>query len=673
MVIPLTWLFISQAVAEEETAGSAVTELPELITEAIPLFHKGIASSLSLLDTQDLDLSGLSSISQLQTQSPNLNISSNSLRSFGDIYTIRGLGNTAFFSDPGVVLYIDDVPFGNAYSYVPDLIDVEEIEIHRGPQGTLFGRNSEAGVIAVRTRQPDNNFKTSASVAYGNYDNQDYRLSFTGPLIKDHLYFSLSGGHTQRDGFLYNTFLQKNTDTRDSWFGRIALRWTPNEDWDITLGLNGEKYDDGDQRITSLLGDPYQVNSDLEGLTKIERNNQSLRAVRTFDWGTITSVTTRNDWSLNPNILDLDLSSDPLFTSTILQSQDLWTQELRIESKEDDTKYLRWRAGFFFLDGDTNGDTTRTFFGAPERTVYEINENNYAIFGRAIYTMLKHFEIVAGIRYDYTEKKINRVKASIQGQNLEVIRGADYSNVIPTLGLNYRINKDLNVYGVTGLGFKTGGFSAFSDDPQIAQYDTETVWSNEWGLKMTAFDEQLQLTLSAFYNEMDDYQVERSFTLTDYIIVNAPDSHASGFEVELVSIPIESLTFNIAFGYTNFEFDEYLDPFTGNNFKGKRAPFTPEFTLNLSTSYEHKNGLFAWMEYKALGDTYYDEANTLRYMQSDYGVLNANIGYQRDWFSIVLYGRNLTESTYYTNKVIDIDAGVPGEPQTYGIMTSVRF
>ena len=550
---------------------------------------------------------------------------------------------------------------------------VEEIEIRRGPQGTFFGRNSEAGVIEVKTRQPDNNFRTHASVAYGNYDSQDYRFSFAGPMVKDRFFISLKGGHSQRDGFMHNTFLNKNTDTRDSWVGRMALRWTPSEDWAITFGLIGEKFDDGDQRIVPLSGDPFQVSSDFEGVTQIERNSQSFHVAHSFDWAIITSVTTRQDWSLDPNKLDLDLSSDPLFTSTIIQSQDLWTQELRLESKENDENAWQWRAGFFFLDSETRGNTIRTFFGAAERIVYNMNERNYSFFGRAMKTMFNNFEIVSGIRFDSSEKNIDRVKVDVQGQNLEVIRGIDESNVIPSFGLSYQITKDLNVYGLTGLGFKTGGFSAFSDDPNISQYKTETVWSNEFGFKMLAFNERLKLSLSAFYNDIDDYQVERSFTLTDYIIVNAPKSHTSGIELEIVSNPIEQLEFAVAFGYTNFEFDEYRDPFSGNDFKGKRAPFTPEFTLNLSAQYEHKSGLFAWLEFKALGDTYYDEANTLRYMQSDYGLLNANLGYQREWLSIVLYSRNLTDSVYFTNKVIDLDAGIPGEPQMFGIKTSISF
>jgi len=129
----------------------------------------------------------------------------------------------------------------------------------------------------------------------------------------------------------------------------------------------------------------------------------------------------------------------------------------------------------------------------------------------------------------------------------------------------------------------------------------------------------------------------------------------------------------IAFGCTHFEFDEYLDPFSGNDFKGNQAPFTPEFTFNISAQYEHKNGFFAWVQYNALGDIYFDEANTTRYRQSDYGLLNARFGYQRDWFSVVLFGRNLTDTDYYTNKIIDLDAGVPGEPQTFGFKTSINF
>lgn len=269
---------------------------------------------------------------------------------------------------------------------------------------------------------------------------------------------------------------------------------------------------------------------------------------------------------------------------------------------------------------------------------------------------------------------MHRTKTSTFGPVPPRDRDEDFFNLAPKLTLDYRFTDSVMAYGSTGLGFKPGGFTAFLDPPTSPEYDTELVWASEIGLKSTYWDDKLTTRVALFYHDIWDYQVERTITgTTDLTIFNAPEVQSLGAEVELIARPLRGLELSGAFGYTHSEFVRYKDPLTSANLEGNRTPYSPEFTALLAAQYKHRLGLLGRIEWLIVGDTFYDEANTSHFRQSTYGLLNARLGYEREQFAVYLFGKNLTNTRYFTNKIVDLNAGIPGEPATVGVMASLRY
>jgi iron complex outermembrane receptor protein len=668
------------------TVEQPARPLPEVFVEmrwaADLLDSQKAAQSITTVLSNRVDAGGIGSVSDLLGRVPNLSATDSAARSFGDSYGIRGAVNSRFFGNPALVLYVDDVPYGHASSYSTELFAIERVDVWRGPQATVFGKNSEAGVVNVVTRPPANRHEAGAAAAYESFDFQDYRAAVLGPIVKDRLFFGVAGNSSMRDGFLDNTNLGTEPDTQDALAGRAVLRWTPDVDWDVTVRASGERFNDGTQRMVRLGGDPFKVASDFDGVTDIDANSQSLRIAHARENFTITSITSRREWNLDPFTLDLDLSPVPGNRALIRRDERQWSQELRLQSAPE-TARLKWRAGFFFSTSNFDGDDARDFivevapgffFPVTERTQFGLGEDNYAVFGQVTFSPADKLDVTIGARFDYTVKDIDRMKTSTLGPVPATRDERDFFTVAPKLIVDYRCTESLMVYGTTGLGFKPGGFSAFIDPPASPGFDTELAWANEIGLKSSWWEGKLSANVALFYYDIRDYQVERSVpNSTDLTIVNAPQVSSLGAELELTAAPIDGLELSAVLGYTRARFDRFRDPATGANLDGKRVPFSPEFTAALAAQYKHPTGLFARVEVRALGATFYDEANSGRLRQDSYALLDARFGYQAAHFSVALYGNNLTDTVYFTNKIKELDAGVPGAPQTVGVVASIAF
>lgn len=684
-----TVVAVLPVMGQEPTAttpeSEKVRELPPVIVtpsrESMLTEEQETPSAITHLSSRLADDAAIVSVADLPALVPNLALSRSVARSFGDIYAIRGVANTQFFSDPSVVLYVDDAPAGGAFSYATDLFEIERIDVWRGPQGAVFGKNSEAGVINIVTRRPTNRYAALGTASYGSFDTQTYRAGVMGPIIKDTLYFSLAGRYSLSDGFLFNPLLKIHPDEQSGFDGRLALEWVPAEDWDISLNVTGATFEDG-VRFVPLTGDIHQVSSDFEPEASTASNAESLRISRSFPAAIITSITTRQDFELDPLLLDLDLSPIPGNTALIKQSQEQWSEELRLQSPSD-AEAWKWRAGFFFATSEHKGEDTRNYIVpvAPDvympveaATAFRLDEDNYAIFGQATYAVWDKLAVTFGTRFDYTVKRMDRTKTYTFGPVPPVHDKNDYFNVAPKLTIDCQWTERIVAYGSTGLGFKPGGFSAYIDPPDSPRYDTELNWSSEIGLKSSWCDDKFLANIALFYSDIQDYQVERQITgTTDLTIFNAPEVTALGVELEVIGRPLEGLELSAVFGYTDIQFDRFIDPVTSADLKGNRPPSVPEFNLLLAAQYKHRCGFFARVEYQALGQTYFEETNQAFFRQSSYGLLNARVGYEARYFSVFLFGRNLTDTEYFTKIVPDLYGGVPGTPQTVGVMVSVKY
>ncbi|MDE0594160.1 MAG: TonB-dependent receptor [Roseibacillus sp.] len=634
------------------------------------------------LSPEDLERFGVETLEDLSMLAPNLHFVDSDTRGYGNIISMRGLSNTLFFGPAAVGLYVDDVPFGDAFNYSSNLLRLESARVHHGPQGASFGRNASAGLMELSTMQTTDTWKLGGSVEYGSYNSRAVTGYSSGPLA-DGLSHTFQFYWKERDGFVENNFLGGHADDRSVLGGLASIIWTPAPDTEIKFRVMAERVDDGSQRLTPLpfnpafAGDLFRVNSDLRGRNETERYQLSLHGRKDFDWGTMKSITSYQSWDLGPQTVDLDLSPGSFATSLINQDQDLWTQEFRFQSSED-AGPLSWRGGLFYMNKENNGSTRRMFPAGlagivTEGNRFTIEEKNYAAYGKAAYDLGNGFSVEAGGRLDYTDASMSRVKTlapfgpvPAQSPNSE---GIYFS---PTTGIVYAHNDNVSSFLRTGMGIKPHGYSAFSDDPATASFGEERNWSNEAGVHYNDPDSNLNVVVRAFWNVIDDYQLnaQNPFS-TDFVIVNADEVRSRGLEAELQWRPIDPLLIHGNAGWTDVEFESYTDPFTGTNHDGSNVPFIPELTASAGFRYDLPGGFFFGSSVRATEDTYYDAANTGAFLQDGYWIWDAQAGYEAENWSVTVYGRNILDEEYYSFVNPQIAAGSPGDPQLFGVRVNL--
>ena len=635
-------------------------------------------AAVSVISPQSLELFQASSFSDLTGIVPGFNVVSADSRGYGQVVTMRGSTNTLFFGPPALGLTIDDVPLGHAFSYPSELLEMEEVRVYRGPQGPNFGRNGPAGMVEMFTPRPGEKFAGSFTTEYGSYDHVGLGLQTSGPLGGDFSH-TLQLFHDQRDGYVRNTFLGDETDDREATGGLFNLFWNPSDDFELRLRYYGEFVNDGSQRLSALSSaDPFNDSSDFRGATDLERHQLSLHSRKDFDWGKMETITSYQTWDLDPSTVDLDLGAGLGDNrSRIVQNQDLISNEIRFSSVDD--ARLRWRAGFFQMMIENDGLATRRFLvpqppypTAIEDTQFSIDQLNLATFGNVTWQASERIALDAGLRLDYHESEIDRLKTSNLGAPAPVRGSDDEMFVSPVVGLTYAITPTLDGFVRSSIGNKPGGFTAFVDSVNGPEFERETNWSNEIGLQYDNPDEDLRIGLRAFWDQIDDYQFNQSVPFsTDFAIVNADEVTSLGMELDLAWTPTERLTIRSSLGYVNAEFDSYSA--FGNNFNGKEVPFVPEYTGSTGIRYDFESGFFAQTSVRVSGSTSFDAANTGTFTQDAYAIWDAEIGYATERFTIALFGRNLLDEEYYSFINPQIAAGSPGDPQLLGLRLRTMF
>jgi len=625
-----------------------------------------------------VDLSGLT---------PNLHINANGIQSYGDIITMRGIANTQLFGPAGVQLYVDGVPQADVSSYSSTLYDVESIEILRGPQGHSFGKLVTGGAINIKTKAPTNQQMNEFSASYGSFDTQKYNINSSGPL-EDGFSYSVALQRALSDGYINNT--SGNADTSETWHGSIRFSVDKGHGTKIDFGFNFETHELGAQPLVLRNGGNfYDRSTDFDEYTEIDRNQQFLKVESELDGFNLYSITNRNDWSMNPNRVDLDTSSTPDQTSVIVQDQTEWTQELRIESEQGSE--IDWVLGAFYSDSEIEGDATRKFgfLTITEKTVYTLESQNFALFTSIGKNISDADYILFGLRYDNFEKKINRTKDGVDfvyDPGLATFiptphptdnfsDSNEFDSFSPTINWERKITEGLTGNLRTTYSKKPGGFSAYTRTDSQIRFSEEETLSYEIGLLFTP-SESWGLNVTAYLNEIENYQFELpdpNPLSTDYYVENAEEVTAHGIEIEGFLKPSENFTLSVAYGLCDSEFNK----FDNSGLVGKQVSYIPQSTLALSLNYEFENGLHGQIGSKTIGDTFYwnylgDNPND---KIDSYTLLDANLGYDwKDW-EFGVFGLNLTDEEYYTSLVNNLPTtpGIVGSSRVIGLSISKEF
>jgi len=682
----------------------------------------------TILSQDTLESRQINSLGDLNGLSPNLHLSGNGIKSFGDVLTMRGIGNTQFFGSPGVQLYVDGVPQGNVFSYESDLYDLEAIEVLKGPQGSRFGKLAPGGAINLVTKKPGETQTSKVSASYATFNTQKYNISSSGPMDEEFSY-SLGVQRSLSDGFLNNTSGRDNDS--ETWNGRLSFHWDGGAGTKAILGTSFTSHEIGAQPLVLRnQADFYARSVDEDEFTEIEQNQQFIKLEHKTELGTITSVTSRNNWDMNPTKLDIDLSVNPGATSNIQQKQNNWGQELILSSITEDS--LSWVFGSNFYSNDISGLATRwyvfpwpedifverfgpaftltkdaNFGNRTETTTYFTESENFGIFTSLEKEISTKNSLEIGLRYDQTKSKLSRNKlAKTEAFTFEQATNPnlpfdmpipesdihstpqrlsnDTSLFSPSVQFNHSINETSSAYIKFSNSGKPGGFSAFTDNESNASYEKEKSTSYEIGFNFNP-DKNLIIKISGFINNVDDYQMEMPEPAsTNYSLVNVDEVVIQGIELETAMKLSEGLKIHLGYGLSDSKINEVSDLASKSSalssLKGKSISFVPQYNFSTLISHELENGLHYQIGTRTVGESFYwDQTGSNNSDRiEDYTLIDASIGYTLNDWNFHIFGTNLTDEEYYTSLVSSLSnlgaaPGIAGSPRVIGLSIARDF
>ncbi|MCB1846687.1 MAG: TonB-dependent receptor [Halieaceae bacterium] len=641
-----------------------------------------VAVAVSVVTAQTIEDAGLVRLTDISQLVPNMTYQENISNKFTNI-TLRGISSSGGLgNDPGVGVYVDEVYVARESGFNADLLDIERVEVLKGPQGTLFGRNTAVGAINIATKKPADEFTGMVLADVGDYDYQRYGGYLNGPLT-DNLAAKISGVYHERDGYLDNTY-GGTVNTVDYYTFRGQALWAPMERLELLLiGDYRKDTSDGNNLVTRNQGDPvnknYEVSIPDSGSEDVEAKGVALTANYELDNYLLTSITSGNkidekyqndqDWS------DLDA-----LTGNDTRDNKQWSQELRISSTSDSK--LQWVAGLYYFNQQfdatqeaINGpDTIYAAFGLtdligtgtppssiglPDSVTIKadsvIKADSYAAYANIDYSLSEQWSVDAGIRYSKDEKKLDYtqtadpIAAAFGFLNLDIKDDIDDDQWTPTISLNWTPMDDLLTYAKYSKGYKAGGFNnSISSTGSAIAFDPEKLDAYELGLKSTWLDNTLRVNAAVFHMEYDDKQESAFVTGVGFVQTNAGEATSDGVELEVQYLLRDYWSIYGSVGYTDAQYDQYIIDEDENN-NGNDLTRAPEWTANIGTQIEwqytdYLHGMFR-VDYSYQDESFTKANNDPFYKAEEQNIVNARLQIsdaERTW-QATLWGRNLTD------------------------------
>ncbi|WP_324171091.1 TonB-dependent receptor [Sulfurimonas sp.] len=654
--------------------------------------------SVSVLDEYSILDSSIENTSDISSYIPNLTTMHEGSRDYYTRISIRGISNTGI-GDPAVALYIDDISYADLYAFNSPLFDVLRIEVLKGPQGTLYGKNTEAGVIKIITKEPNNSPEGSMALKYGSYNKKEIIGSFNAPIIDDKLFLRFSALKSSRDGYIENLYDNSKIDSQDttSVRGNFLLKATKNIDINLILGYN--KFDDdGGFPMTAVDKSTYMAATGLSSLKDFQSsfsyNGESSSETKTFllkmkykqNNYDLISITGYRDMN-NESTLDGDFSPAKNYLGFNARDLSSISQEFRLSSKNNTS--FKWLVGAYFSHEDIKDKTGykldevyATANGVPLYTEDKMSANlkteDIAIFTQ---NTLRFFNdklgLTAGLRYEKSKREMNNRRHTFGGVNsVAPFNNLEKNNeiLLPKLALDYFIKDNIMLYSSFAKGYKAGGFSYAVNDATLSEFDPEIANSYEVGIKSTFRDIGLTLNLAAFYTKVDDYQDRVQINPTTILQQNATQVDIKGFELESIYTLNDEFSINTSFGITNAKYGDYINLMTSENYKDNKVSLVPKYDLNIAFKYRSSLGYFTNFEIQNTGEKYFDRANSKKIESCT--IYNLKVGYERDNWDVYLTAKNLTDEEYFLDGFKDPTLGymgTVGSPREFSLNFNYRF
>ncbi|MBB6522477.1 TonB-dependent receptor [Pseudoteredinibacter isoporae] len=713
-------LFAQEAITLEEVTVTA--QRREQSLQDVPV-------AVTAFSADAMEQAGTATIVDLQRSAPNTTLQvSRGTNSTLTAY-VRGIGQAdpLWGFEPGVGLYVDDVYFARPQAGVLDVFDVERVEVLRGPQGTLYGKNTIGGAVKYVTKKLTGEPEFSAKASVGSYGQRDLTISGQLPLIQDQLSMGVSVARLQRDGF--GTFLQSGEENynKDLLAARVSLEYTPSED--VFIRFAADKTDDdsnakGGHRLTPSLrlpteitpADVFDTNADMDTNNEVKSSGASL----TVEWQlndqyTFKSVSSYREGETFTNI-DFDNTSLPSLHVPAVYDDDQTTQEFQLTYTGENTTII---GGLYYYKGNAAGAFDVLLgafdgaFGIPGNfnalTAGNVDTESLAAYFHATYDISEQLSLTLGARYTRDDKEATVFKQTqgVDGRSSQLggntifdllPPATDYTNddswseFSPRISMDYRINDEVMVYASYAEGFKSGGFDMRGDASKLPSttegYDPETVSTWEVGTKTELWDNRLRLNAALFYSDYKDVQVTVQQSAdggSNFVsaVLNAGEATIKGGEIEALAQLTEGLSAQFTLGYLDAEFDEVISG--GVNVADSwEFANTPDLTSSLNLSYAHEMGdkgsMVATTGFSYRGETRIFPQVASLVDEDSYTLWDASVVWYSpdDHWTVGLYGKNLGDEEYrvggYNFGNLGLESsviGYYGDPRT--VTLSVQY
>ena len=721
-------LLAHQAAAQTaaDTAANQGPVLDEVIVTAQKRqqSEQTVPFAMKAFDEKRLTAAGIADIERLNGRAPGFfiqNINPSRPRIF-----VRGMGSTSFDpgSDPSVAVFVDEVYIPRTAGMMFDIFDVERVEVLKGPQGTLFGRNAAGGAISVTTLRPTETPSFKAQAGIGSYGAYELQGSASGPLSGDRLLGRVTVSRRYDDGYSRNLTFGTRANGQDSLSGRATLEGRLGEATRVTLTGdygNSRAPEAAWENMTpfiqlaqgprpqlvspdryaerySFLGHTNNLARSLTGRVETELGGLSLVSVTGYR-------TNRVD-----EIMDFDASVLDTFRRGAIENNKSFSQELRLSA---DGERLDWIAGAYYFHEKT--DRTDIFEFGPDAffvpllnagrafghyDARTIEVDSYAGFGQASLDLTDRLRVTAGARYTIDRKEMPYREAYNPGKIVPgptpflptgpyvAASSLDSESFDPAVTLDWQVADDVLAYAFYKHGYKSGGFQQ-APSPTAATaartFAPEQVVSLEAGVKSQWLDDRLRVNLSVFDNDYDDLQLFQGVQLPSggiaSIITNAAKARARGFEADVTAVLTDWLSLSGSYAHLDGTYRDYVNSL-GQDLSGRYLYRSPRHAVSLSSEITVPvagNSLSLQTEANYQGSVYFDAENTPVARQDGYWLLNARLALDLGdgGWQIAVWGKNLGDKVYQKDQASVTGSpsvqAIFGRPRTFGASATVRY
>ncbi len=686
------------------------------------------AVAMSVLSGDTLSSRNAVNVKDLVTLTPNMSVGQTTANA--QIY-IRGIGSNNVFtgSDPSVTVQSDGVYIARAYSQFSDFVDIERIEVLRGPQGTLYGRNSIGGTINLISRKPSDELVGKVQVTAGNYSLFQGQAFVSGPIIPGVVQASIAGNYIRHGAYVDNIVPGKaDIGAANRGALRGQLRITPSESLEMITRIDWSK---GDERIDAYAHIRAPVaaaplaSSTIGNLRKVALDNPPRNRTKGFgisqeinldlSSALMLKSLTAYRYSFYHFTGDTDATEIPFNQATQFDRSKQFSQEFNLVAQTD--KFQAILGAYYFHERD-NGvflvDIAPSILTPAANSAFStisprITSESKAVFVQGTYHLTEALGFTAGVRYTRDRKAIDQsyTRTSQNPANFGTpvapfpFTGSSertYNAVTPKFGIEYQASPNAFLYASATRGYKSGGVNFVASNPLALAFGPEKIWAYEAGIKTNWFDNRLRFNLTAFRYNYTDLQVQTTITAGLISIANAATARTNGIEIETTAKPVKNLTLSANFAYLDAKYGDfpnasvpntYIPYVAGNpdfnsatrlfNASGNRLNLAPRTSFSVSGRYDvdlAAGTAFVRGDYRHQSRSFNEPTNVLISSQAAYGILNLGLGYEGEsGWSAQLIGKNVLNKQYLISIVSSglVPNGVAGDPRTVAVQLTKNF